>query len=40
MEQRSTRKFGVNLKKISIEMFEILKSAYSKECFPRTNLFE
>jgi hypothetical protein len=40
IEQSSTCKFCVNLKKTSTELLEMLKSAYGEECFPGTTVFE
>jgi hypothetical protein len=35
MEQKAAIKFCVKLKKITAEMFEMLKSAYGEECLSR-----
>jgi hypothetical protein len=40
MEQRAVIKFCVQLKKTAIETFEMLKSAYGKECLSTTSVFE
>jgi hypothetical protein len=40
MEQRAAIKFYVKLEKTATETFEVLKSAYGEECFPRTSVLE
>jgi hypothetical protein len=40
MEQRTTIKFCVKLKKIAAEAFGMKKSAYAEECLWRRSVFE
>jgi hypothetical protein len=40
MKQRTGIKFCAKLKKTVTETFEMLKSAYSRECLSRTSVFE